>query len=723
MTRPTIMLTSAIAMLASGALAQEMAFNRVASFPVVANMAAGEDVARVSSAEIITASGDGMTLVYSDSPLGVLGFVDITDPAAPAALGALAMEGEPTSVTALGGTVFAAVNTRDSFTDPSGYLAAIDIATKTETGRCDLGGQPDSSAVAPDGSFVAVAIENERDEDAGDGRVPQMPAGWVSIVPLVDGVMQCDGIVRADVTGLAAVAPEDPEPEFVDVNAAGEIAVTLQENNHIVVLDRTGAVLSHFSAGAVDLEGVDTTDEQAAMRFTDSVAGVLREPDAIQWIDETHVAIANEGDMDGGSRGWTIMSETGAVVWESGMSMEHAIAQIGHYPDRRSDAKGAEPEGMEFAVVNGVPMVFILSERASVVAVYDVTDPAAPVLRQFLPSGVSPEGAVAIPSRGLLATANEVDLVEDGLARSHVMVYAMAEGAPRYPYITSEGAEELIGWAAMSGLVADPAQPGIFYAVNDSFFGYQPRIFTIDANQTPARIVGAVDVTRGGFPAQKLDMEGITLDGEGGFWVASEGRTDRMIPHGIYRVNAAGEIVQEIPFPAELLAQEVRFGAEGITRVGDTLWIAIQREWGDDPENMVKLVAYNLETEEWGAVHYPKAAPAGEGWVGLSEIVAHGDWVYLIERDNRTGADAAVKLVTRVPLAEMVPAPLGGPLPVVTREVVRDLIPDLATNGGYTLEKIEGMAVDAEGTGWLITDNDGVDDNSGETMFWSIGKM
>jgi len=71
----------------------------------------------------------------------------------------------------------------------------------------------------------------------------------------------------------------------------------------------------------------------------------------------------------------------------------------------------------------------------------------------------------------------------------------------------------------------------------------------------------------------------------------------------------------------------------------------------------------------------------------------------------------------------MVPAPLGGPLPVVTREVVRDLIPDLATNGGYTLEKIEGMAVDAEGTGWLITDNDGVDDSSGETMFWSIGKM
>jgi hypothetical protein len=235
--------------------------------------------------------------------------------------------------------------------------------------------------------------------------------------------------------------------------------------------------------------------------------------------------------------------------------------------------------------------------------------------------------------------------------------------------------------------------------------------------------VGAVDVTRGGFPAQKIDMEGIALDGEGGFWVASEGRSDRLIPHAILRVDASGEIAEEIPFPAALLAHEIRFGAEGITKVGDTLWIAIQRPWGDDPENTVKLVAYNLETKEWGAVHYQTAAPAGDGWVGLSEIVAHGDWVYLIERDNQIGANAVTKLVTRVPASEMVPAALGGALPVVTREVVRDLIPDLLSNNGYVLDKVEGMAITPDGMGWLITDNDGVDDSSGETMFWSIGQM
>jgi hypothetical protein len=149
----------------------------------------------------------------------------------------------------------------------------------------------------------------------------------------------------------------------------------------------------------------------------------------------------------------------------------------------------------------------------------------------------------------------------------------------------------------------------------------------------------------------------------------------------------------------------------------------MQREWGDDPENHVKLVSYTPETGDWGAVRYVKEGPTGDGWVGLSEIALHGDWAYLIERDNHTGDAAVTKLVTRVPVAELRPAPLGGPLPVVTREVVRDLLPDLQATGGYVLEKVEGLAVGADGTAWLVTDNDGVDDSSGETLFWSIGPV
>jgi len=30
------------------------------------------------------------------------------------------------------------------------------------------------------------------------------------------------------------------------------------------------------------------------------------------------------------------------------------------------------------------------------------------------------------------------------------------------------------------------------------------------------------------------------------------------------------------------------------------------------------------------------------------------------------------------------------------------------------------MAIGTDGTAWIVTDNDGVDDSSGETMFWSV---
>ncbi len=696
-------------------------FNRIASFPVALNLPEGADASTVTSAEIVAASGDGLTLVYTDSPNNAVGFIDVTDPAAPAPLGGLSFDGEPTAVSVLDATAFVAVNTSASFTEPGGRLASVDLATRAETSSCDLGGQPDSTAIAPDGSFVVVAIENERDEDAGDGGLPQMPAGHIAIVPLAEGAMQCGAMIRAELTGLAGIAPEDPEPEFVDVNADGEIAVTLQENNHLVILGPDGAVLSHFPADAVDLEGIDTA-EDGALSFTETQPGRLREPDAVQWIGTDRLAIANEGDWNGGARGFTILDRSGAVLHEEGAAFEHAIAEIGHYPEGRSDAKGVEPEGMEFASFADTPYLFVLAERASVVGVYDVSGDA-PRLHQLLPSGVSPEGAYAIPARNLLVTANEVDLVEDGLARSHVMIYELQEAAPAYPTLASAGADTLIGWGALSGLVADAEAPGRLYAVSDSVYGMQPTIFTIDASVQPARITDALRITRSGQPAQKLDIEGIALDGEGGFWLASEGRTDRLIPHALFQVDAAGEIQAEIAFPAELLAHEFRFGAEGIAKVGQTLWIALQRPWGDDPENTAKLVAYDLETEEWGAVRYP-LEPAPEGaWVGLSEIAVHGDHAYLIERDNQIGAAAAIKQLTRVALADLVPAPLGGELPVVTKEVVRDFLPDLAASSGYVVDKLEGFAIDAAGLSYLVTDNDGVDDSSGETYFLPLGPI
>jgi len=69
-----------------------------------------------------------------------------------------------------------------------------------------------------------------------------------------------------------------------------------------------------------------------------------------------------------------------------------------------------------------------------------------------------------------------------------------------------------------------------------------------------------------------------------------------------------------------LLNVETRFGFEGITSVDNTVWMFIPREWQDDQKAHVKLLSYNTDSGEWGAVYYKKAKPS-KGWVGISEIV------------------------------------------------------------------------------------------------------
>jgi hypothetical protein len=719
----TAMLAASVALPAYA----DSAFNRIATFPVAENLPADLDAKTPTSSEIIKASEDGKTLVYSDSPLGAVGFIDISDPKAPKAGGVVRIEGEPTSVAVIGTKVLAGVNTEESKKNPSGNLTVIDLATKEILATCDLGGQPDSVAISADGRFAAIAIENERDEELNDGELPQLPAGDLKIFSLTDGMPDCATMKTVDLTGLAEISPEDPEPEFVDFNAANEIAVTLQENNHIAIVDAaTGTVTAHFPAGSVDLDGIDTKKD-GALNFTGSMKGVAREPDAIKWLDDDRFVIANEGDYHGGSRSFTIFDKTGKVLYEAGPSLEMKIAAAGHYPDKRNK-KGVELEGLEVATFGDTQYIFVASERASMIGVYKDTG-AEPEFVQLLPSGVGPEGLVAVPSRGLLVTANETDLVEDGGARSHVMLYELGDGPAVYPMVVSadDEAGKPIGWGALSGLAADPKDAGKLYAVSDSFYRSQPSIFTIDTTKTPAVIVKKTVVTRDGQPAQKLDLEGIASDGKDGFWLASEGDASKLTANAIYHVDAKGEIGQEIALPAELSGKDGRFGYEGITTLGEgddlTLVMAVQREWADDAKSEVKLLAYKPASKEWSAVRYP-LEKAEKGWVGLSEITAWKDRLYIVERDNLIGADAKLKAVYAVALADFKPAKLGGELPLVAKTLVRDLVPDLkAATNGYVVDKVEGFAIDAGGDAYVATDNDGVDDSSGETLFLRLGSI
>jgi len=159
-------------------------FNRISTYAVCQQIEDSCNTDTETSAEIVAASNDGKTLIYTDSPTESVGFVDITDPENPTGLGTVALTGEPTSVAVHGSYALVGVNTSADFINVSGELAVIDIATQTVLTSVPLSGQPDSIAVSPDGNYVAIVIENERDEDLGSGEPPQAPAGTLDYIQL-----------------------------------------------------------------------------------------------------------------------------------------------------------------------------------------------------------------------------------------------------------------------------------------------------------------------------------------------------------------------------------------------------------------------------------------------------------------------------------------------------------------------------------------------------------
>lgn len=706
-------------------------FERIATIEAVRMLPADRDAAKRSIAEIVTSANDGNLLIYVDGEQNGLGFVDIVDPANPRPAGFLAMAGELTSVVARGPRAYAVSDTSPNKREPSGYVAVVDIAARREIMRCDLGGQPDSISLSPDGRFLAVVIENERDERLDNGRIPQLPPGNLTILAPSDAGLDCAGLRRVDLTGLAAFAGEDPEPEFVDINARNEAVVTLQENNHIVLVDLASArVTGHFSAGSVTLDKIDATRD-GVIRPVQRVESVFREPDAVKWLDETRFVTANEGDLRSGSRGFTIWNRDGTVAWDSGNALEHLAMSLGHYPELRSGNRGNEPEGIEIATFGNDRLIFVGSERASLVTVWrDEGVGRAPTYLQALPAGVAPEGLLALPTRGLLVAAAEADNPESGL-RSSLTIYRRGAAVPAYPTIASDnGADGVpIAWGALSGLAADRAVAGRLYAVTDSFYA-QAKILTVDATQTPARIVAETLVTRDGRPAADLDIEGIATRAGGGFWLVSEGNPERQqgaLPDRLLRVSAAGAIEAEVVLPSALASQALRFGFEGVAATGEgadeTVWIAVQREWKDDPKGHAKILRYRVADGSWGVFHYPLGETAA-GWMGLSEIVSLGGMQFaVIERNNQWG-DKAIKRLYRFSLEGLAAAsPGAAQVPVLRKTLLRDVVPDLAAPRGTVQEKLEGFAVDAAGRMFAVTDNDGVQSVSGETQFLRLGPV
>jgi hypothetical protein len=742
--------------------AGELYFNHLATFDVSRNISADQQLVS-EVAEIVDVTSDGNALVYTDSNSQLIGLVDISDAANPQPLGVIPVAGEPTSVAVVGGYALAGVNT--SVTSEilcdgeeveyiqrwSGKALVIDLGTRAIVREIDLGGQPDSIAVSADGRYAAIVIENERNEDVGGGLIPQGAGEPVC----VDGDLQATGapmpgkLVIVDIpswsardaqslVGLPGMdGADDPEPEFVDINAKNQAVVTLQENNHIALFDlRSGDIIQHFSAGSVDLEQIDTREND--LIELDSSMTKRREPDAVAWIGNRYLATANEGDYEdefgeeGGSRGFSIFSSTGDLVFESGASFEHTLVSLGHYNEGRSENKGVEPEAVEFARFGNENLLFVGSERSNAVGVYRLNRGQAPVeLKQALATGMGPEGLKAIPARDLFLASTEAAVFDAGIP-TMINIYRREAAMPRYPSILSglDASGLPIPWLALSDLVADPADPNRLYAVSDSFLA-KGFIYSIDVSSQPALITDRLEVNA----TEALDLEGIAVGPDGSFWLGSEGQTPGGRENLVVQVDPAnGNVLRIIRLPAELVDQRRGNGIEGIAVTGDAgrevIYVAIQRAWpeeGDRDGLETKIGRYDVAGNSWGFAHYPLEPEGAGGWIGLSGITAHAGQLYVIERDkgwgNSSPPNAELKAIFRIDPTSVAFKPLGQPLDTLAKTLVANLTAAIAAQSIWTAEKLEGFAIAADGQTYAVTDNDGIDDAPGETVFLRLGDL
>jgi hypothetical protein len=330
-------------------------------------------------------------------------------------------------------------------------------------------------------------------------------------------------------------------------------------------------------------------------------------------------------------------------------------------------------------------------------------------------------------------------------------IYELQESKSLYPTLVSDKRDNdtPIPFGALSGLAAetrDSYDHSYVYSIEDAFYK-KNRIFTIDASLDTPKIIKETRIVDkhsifASLPVEGLgelinadgtvniDPEGIAISNDGGFWLVSEGAgtvgdLDRPIEslNFLFKINDHGAIKDVILLPQEVNAIQVRFGFEGVAEDGDKVVIIFQRAWGAEPNPRIGV--YDKNTANWSFAYYPLDSPESQngGWVGLSDIAPLGGSKFLvIERDNQGGPDGAIKKLYSIDLGQYT-AFNAQPTQTIEKTFVEDLVPELLSFNGLLVEKVEGVAYTSSGDVWIVNDNDGVDDNNGETLLLNLGDI
>ncbi len=229
-----------------------------------------------------------------------------------------------------------------------------------------------------------------------------------------------------------------------------------------------------------------------------------------------------------GSRSISLFdADTGALVWDSGYTLQSVAIAAGVYDDCCSDDKGVEPEGIAVARIDGRTYAIVGLERTtrSMLVVFDVSTPTAPFLLTsvVLPDSLSPEGLSVLEAnrtatgRPQLVVSNEVSNTLDYL---DLPTLINSRGSGMAGFATTPMLKDVAGGSTLqiSSLITNGeltnglapgssayVPPGIFdgmgaYDNGDGTFtllvnhevgasdGYQMNVVGLNANVSGARI-------------------------------------------------------------------------------------------------------------------------------------------------------------------------------------------------------------------------------------------
>lgn len=703
-------------------------------------------------AEIVSASPDGKTIVYTSSSTGTIGFADITNPSAPTLLGTVNLaavtggDGEPTAVAFAPNGQHVVVAVKDTgdvvaSADP-GYVVVVNAATRTIVGQVAVGVGPDSIALTPDGTKAVVAIEDEENE--GGNNAPQARTGSVQIVTLDYANPASSMVATIALTPTFGNMLTDIQPEYVDISPDGATAiVSLQENNLVAVIDiEASEVVEYIDMGNSVHARADLLGD-GRWQMTSPFVGQLQ-PDGVCFLpDGAHFITANEGDtsngvfpvgspVHAGGRGFSIFRSTdGARVYESGDAAEWAAFEHGAYPDSRSSNRGIEPEGCGAGTFGGHPFAFVTGERNSTLFVVDVANPAAARIHQVLGAPNRPESVVTIESRGLVLVGGEGDGVAKG---GGIWLYEAVDEAADFGHgasVYTSRANEAT-FSALSALASDSVT-GLLLGIPDNAYA-EPRIFRFAVDDVSRRVelvdqLLLTDVL--GAPLTGIDPEGLVENPEGGFIVATEGTggnggggatcTGNVNSNRLYFFDRQGVLdtshgtggIVDLPCGTDPnafnWANMTSNGFEGVSVVdedptapgGLVVYVGFQRPLTGETRNRIGV--YDVDTDNWDFYYYQLDADVGgaSGNTFISELIhVGGDKFAVIERDQGWAGSALNKTVRTFTLSSGV---LNDPTQPVEKELAVDL---LAIPFRFDQEKLEGLAI-RNGSLFVVNDNDG----------------